>query len=570
MRIDELNAYERRLWEAFPQGRSLDVSEAPAPPAPANTAGEGSHGSPGSPGNSTAPTAAADPTSSRSSTGPTGPTDPVIRSDTIAALLLGAHAEPTPGDRPALRLTGAHVTGRLDLRFAEIVAPVLLTDCRFDEAPLLQGARTRQLVMTGCTLPGLVADTAQIDGRLVVSHCRLTGPLILNRAQINGDLDLRDTTVGYPEGEAISAIHAQVGGDALCTNLAVEGTFRLSGASIDGEFDLEGATLRAPGAYALDAYHVRIAEDFTCHPGFSAEGRVILTGATVAAAVGFCGARLSNPGDIALEAVDVTIDRNFDLGLGLTVDGAVTLDGTSVGTELSFRDAQLTRKDGTALSLRATQARETDLRTRRPIDGVVDARNARLGTLYDAPDTWPADLRLADATYEALALPLPAAERVRWIRRTTGGYLPQPYEQLAAAYRRLGHEDEARTVLLAKQRHRRATLPAHTRLWGHAQDLSVGYGYRPLRAGLWLLALLACGSLYFALHTPAPLDPGKAPPFNAVFYTLDLLVPIITFGQENAFAPHDTGQWLSYALIAAGWILATTVTAGISRAVTRQ
>ncbi|CAM5537928.1 Oxidoreductase OS=Streptomyces tendae OX=1932 GN=GUR47_27220 PE=4 SV=1 [Streptomyces tendae] len=528
MRIDELNAHERRLWDAFSQGRRLDVSDDPAAP------------------------------------------DPVIRSDVVAALLLGAHAEPAPGDRPALRLTGAHITGRLDLGFTDVAAPIHLTDCRFDEAPLLQGARTRQLVLTDCTLPGLVADTAQIDGRLVVTHCRLTGPLVLNRAQINGDLDLRETAIGFPAGEAVSANHAHVGGDALCANLAVEGTFRLSGASIDGEFDLEGASLRAPGRHALDAYHVRVAEDFTFHPGFSAEGRIILSGATVAAAIGFCGARLSNPGDTALEAVDVTVDRNFDLGLGLTVDGAVKLDGTRVGTELSFRDAELTHGDGTALSLRAVQARETDLRTRRPVDGAVDARNARLGTLYDDRDTWPTDLRLADATYETLAFPLPAAERVRWIRRTTGDYLPQPYEQLAATYRRLGHEDEARTVLLAKQRHRRATLPAHTRLWGHAQDLSVGYGYRPLRAGLWLLALLACGSLYFALHTPAPLDPGKAPPFNAVFYTLDLLVPIITFGQEPAFAPHGPGQWLSYTLIAAGWILATTVTAGISRAVTRQ
>ncbi|GAA4991727.1 oxidoreductase [Streptomyces hyderabadensis] len=531
MRLNELNAHERRLWDAFPQGRRVDVSDAPDPAAPAA---------------------------------------PVIRSDVIAALLLGAHAEPTPGDRPALRLTGAHITGRLDLGFTDVAAPVHLTDCRFDEAPLLPGARTRQLVMTDCTLPGLVADTAQIDGRLVLARCRLTGPLNLNRTQINGDLDLRDTAVGFPEGEAISAVHAHVGGDALCTNLAVKGSFRLSGASIDGEFDLEGAALRAPGGHALDAYHVRITEDFTCHPGFSAEGRIILSGATVAAAIGFCGARLSNPGDIALEAVDVTVARNFDLGLGLTVDGAVKLDGTHVGTELSFRDTELTHPDGTALSLRATQARETDLRTRGPIHGAVDARNARLGTLHDAQDTWPTDLRLAEATYDALAAPLPAAERVRWIRRTTDGYLPQPYEQLAATYRRLGHEDEARTVLLAKQRHRRTTLPPHIRLWGHVQDLCVGYGYRPLRAGLWLLALLACGALYFALHTPAPLDPGKAPPFNAVFYTLDLLVPIITFGQDNAFAPRGTGQWLSYALIASGWILATTVTAGVSRAVTRQ
>ncbi|MFJ4270200.1 oxidoreductase [Streptomyces coelicoflavus] len=540
MRLNELNAHERRLWDAYPQGRPVEV--------------------PGAPGASNAPGAPHDPAAP-------GRT---IRSEVVAALLLGVNDAGGPGDRPALRLTGARITGLLDLRFTEITAPVVLTDCRFDEAPLLKGARTRELAMTGCTLPGLVADTAQIDARLALTHCRITGPLVLSRTQINGDLDLRHTKISFPDGEAISAVHAQVGGDALCTDLAVEGTFRLSGAAVDGEFDLEGVSLHAPGRHALDAYHMRVTEDFTCHPGFSAEGRLILSGATVGAAIGFCGARLSNTGDVALEAVDVTVARNFDLGLGLTVDGAVKLDGTRVGTELSFRDAELTHPGGTALSLRAVQARETDLRTRRPVDGTVDARGAHLGTLHDDRDTWPADLRLTDTTYDTLATPLPATDRIRWIRRSPGGYLPQPYEQLASAYRRLGHDDEARTVLLAKQRHRRAGLPAHTRLWGHVQDAAVGYGYRPLRAGLWLLALLACGALYFALHTPDPLDPGKAPPFNAVFYTLDLLVPIVTFGQEPAFAPRGPGQWLSYTLIASGWILATTVTAGVSRALSRQ
>ncbi|UIX33343.1 oxidoreductase [Streptomyces sp. GQFP] len=535
MRLDELNAPERQLWDSFPQGRTVDVRDVPA-----STPTEGA----------------------------------VVRAEVVAALLLGAGPEPGPGDRPALRLTGARITGRLDLRFAEIAVPVVLTDCRFDEAPQLRGARTRELVITGCDLPGLIADTAQIDARLVLSRCQLTGPLVLTRAQINGDLDLSDTTITAPGGEAISAVHATVGGDALCTNLTVDGGFRLSGASIDGEFALDGAALRNPGGHALDAYHVRITEDFTFHPGFSAEGRIILSGATVGAGLGFCGARLSNAGDIALEAIDVTVSRNIDLGRGLTVEGGIKLDGTRIGTELSFRDATLTltltHPEGTALSLRATQARETDLRTRLPIDGTVDARNAHLGTLYDAPDTWPADLRLAETRYDALANPLPAAERVRWIRRTGDGYLPQPYEQLAAAYRKLGHEDEARTVLLARQRHRRTTLAPHVRVWGYVQDAAVGYGYRPLRAGLWLLALLVCGALYFGPHPPAPLEAGKAPQFNAVFYTLDLLVPIITFGQESAFAPRDTGQWLAYTLIASGWILATTVTAGISRAISRQ
>ncbi|MEU2480805.1 MULTISPECIES: oxidoreductase [Streptomyces] len=373
-----------------------------------------------------------------------------------------------------------------------------------------------------------------------------------------------------PGTEAISAVRLTVGGDVLCTNLAVQGTFRISGATISGEFDLESASLSNPGGNALDAYHVHVTEDFTFHPGFSAEGRIILSGATVAAAIGFCGARLNNASDIALEAVDVNVARNFDLGLGLSVNGGIKLDGSRIGTQLSFRNSTLTNPGGTALSLRLTQARETDLRTRQPIDGTVDASHAQLGTLYDAPATWPADLRLTGTTYDALASPLTATERLDWLRRSTNGYLPQPFEQLAADYRRLGHEDEARTVLLAKQRHRRSTLPLHLRVWGYLQDATVGYGYRPLRAGLWLMALLACGALFFGAHPPAPLEAAKAPPFSAVFYTLDLLIPITAFGQETSFAPRGSGQWLAYALTAAGWILATTAATGISRAISRQ
>ncbi|KAF4407626.1 MULTISPECIES: oxidoreductase [Streptomyces] len=528
MRPGELNDTESQLWNSFATGAPVDARGGPPAARPA------------------------------------------VRAEVVAALLLGAGDDVAPGGRPGLRLAGVRVTGRLDLRFAEVAVPVRLEECVFDDVPSLGGARCRELVLCGCVVPGLAAGTAQFDGRLVLSRCRLTGPLVLTGSQIHGDLDLRDTAIAAPGTEAVSAVRLVAGGDVLCGNLDVRGGFRLSGAAVAGEFDLAGASLRNPGGHALDAYHVQIDEDFTFHPGFSSEGRVILSGATVAAGIGFCGALLSNPGDVALEAVDVTVARNFDLGRGLTVDGGVKLDGSNVGTQLSFLDAVLSNPGGTALSLRLAQARETDLRTRRPADGTVDARNARLGTVHDTPACWPADLRLAEATYDALSSPLTAAERLDWLRRSSDGYLPQPYEQLAATYQRLGHDDEARTVLLAKQRERRGMLPPHTRLWAYVQDAAVGYGYRPLRAGLWLMALLACGSLFFGARPPVPVEPETAPRFQAVFYTLDLLVPVTAFGQETAFVARGTGQWLAYALTAAGWILATAVAAGVSRGISRQ
>ena len=140
-------------------------------------------------------------------------------------------------------------------------------------------------------------------------------------------------------------------------------------------------------------------------------------------------------------------------------------------------------------------------------------------------------------SYTALNPHEPADRRLSLLERDGDGYVPYAYEQLAAAYRHGGDEGAARRVQLAKLRRHRATLPWLGRTWGHLQDTTVGYGFRPLRAAVWLLSLLAVGSIAFALRHPSPLNADEAPQFNPVFYTLDLLLPVISFGQEGAFAP---------------------------------
>ncbi|MEV0603229.1 hypothetical protein AB0I82_28605 [Streptomyces sp. NPDC050315] len=157
-----------------------------------------------------------------------------------------------------------------------------------------------------------------------------------------------------------------------------------------------------------------------------------------------------------------------------------------------------------------------------------------------------------------------------WIQRSPG-YSPRPYEQLASWYRNAGHDDDARRVLLAKQRHRRRTLSPATRAWGHLLDVTVGYGYRPWLAGIWLLMLTLLGTLTFATHSPTPVKPGESAPFQPLVYTLDLLIPIGGLGQRTAwYWPDDTIQWLAYLLIAFGWVLTTAVIAGVTRALQKN
>jgi hypothetical protein len=64
------------------------------------------------------------------------------------------------------------------------------------------------------------------------------------------------------------------------------------------------------------------------------------------------------------------------------------------------------------------------------------------------------------------------------------GYDPDPYDNLAASYRDAGHDDRADTVSLVKQQHRYAGYGSAGRIWGWLQEWTVGYGYRPWRAGL--------------------------------------------------------------------------------------
>jgi hypothetical protein len=47
-------------------------------------------------------------------------------------------------------------------------------------------------------------------------------------------------------------------------------------------------------------------------------------------------------------------------------------------------------------------------------------------------------------------------------------------------------------------------------------------------------------------------------------------VPIVGFGQKGAFNPRGWQHWLAAVLIAAGWTLATTIAAGITRVLSRQ
>jgi hypothetical protein len=270
---------------------------------------------------------------------------------------------------------------------------------------------------------------------------------------------------------------------------------------------------------------------------------------------------------------------------GFTADGTVRLRGAQVSDKATFEGAVLNGPpdgDGPALLGMLMQAVDFDFTLARPPSSAVDLRAAQVSYLHDNEHSWPDVVELDGFVYgsikvdeagerrEAVGRRGSVAHRVGWIRRSPG-YTPQPYEQLASWYRKAGHDNDARRVLLAKQRHRRSTLHPVMRAWGHLLDVTVGYGYRPWLAGVWLLALTLLGTLTFSMYAPNPVQRGDSVPFEPLVYTLDLLVPIGGLGQRTAwYWSNGSLQWLAYLLIAFGWVLTTAVIAGVTRALQKN
>ncbi|MEU2284843.1 membrane-associated oxidoreductase [Streptomyces sp. NPDC013178] len=443
-----------------------------------------------------------------------------LRAGVLRALLLNGPAE--PGEIAALKVRGARVTGPLDLRYATIDSVVHLTHCRFEDAPDLIGAHLRYVSLRDSEMPGLSVTRARLDGSLRLTRCRFGGPVRLDGAQISGALFLEEAelTAGTAAQPVLQLNQITLDDDLCARGLRAHGLIRLDGATVAGSLDLEDAELSNPGAHVLDAESLDVGANLLGRR-LRAHGRIDLRGARIPGRVDLLRATLSNPGDTALRASSCAI-------------GELWLRGGA------------------------------------PMEGRLNLRRAEINQLHLEPEMLPDQVRLLDLTYTVLTPHEPAERRLPMLERDDGAYDPHAYEQLTAAYRRVGDDHAARLVQLAKQRRHRSTLPWYGRLWGHLQDAAVGYGFRPLRAAVWLLSLLAVGSVAYAGHHPPPLKAAEAPRFDPVFYTLDLLLPVISFGQESAFAPTGWYQTLSYVLVLTGWILATTVVAGVTRIVSRQ
>ena len=430
----------------------------------------------------------------------------------------------------------------------------------------------------------LCCDGIKVRGNILFCDgFRSEGAVLLRGAELVGNLACRRGTFLNLGKVALDCDRTTFRrGVFLNSRFHAAGEVRLLGATIGGNLVCAGGTLfnaTSDGrGTALRGNRASIAGDIDFRDKFQAFGRVRLLGVTVG-------------GDIACKTgtfdASPVADRRNSSPTSPSATTAIQLQGAKISRGLFLREARILGGldlTGAHCGLLADDPAICDRQTIDAPDGTTLICHLSLdGFAYD---------RVGGARI------LRPEERIRWLDRQpeshlTDSFRPQPWEQLAKVYRASGHEDWARVIAKEKQRRLMrlqrqaawATLRRGEEIWRGAVDLAVwlvswlfrgllgGYGYAVKRLFVIPLAVwLLCAQLFdqaaeqglvvpsapiLVANKAKPGDPDtvpaacranwtRCPPptlpteyrrFSPHLYSADLLLPFVSFGQEDAWTP---------------------------------
>ena len=504
--------------------------------------------------------------------------DRQVRAQLLDELVVGDNGP--KGSRPrALKLAGARITGALNLEAATLACPLSLRNCFFDQAINLREAQASAVRLHGCHAPALDGEQFHSLGNLELKGFTAHWVNLIS-ARIGGELSLDGAHLGNRDsrGVVLRADRITVEGSMSCDSFTTHGIIALTSAKVGGILIFAHARLSNPGNRVLVAHRLTVGQSVFCNNGFTADGEITLTNAHIGGALQLPDARLTNRNGCALQANGISVAWDINCTEGFVAQGKVSLAGAQIGSRVDFREARINDRDrqhGLALDLEAARMRELYLLPLVAPNATINLTNAQVGSFHDDPATWPPTLKLRGFVYERLENDsVSVTDRLRWLTKDLGGYAPQLYEQLAGVYRKASREEDARTVAIAKQRRRRRILKPAGRLWSRLLGLTVGYGYKTWRVGVWLAVLVGLGWWIFDRAYPAHLvaakPPGQRPSFHAGLYTLDLLVPFADFGYQNAWIPTGWARLCYVTWTLAGWVLITAVVAALTGLIKRD
>jgi len=417
-------------------------------------------------------------------------------------------------DPRGIRLRDARLDGVLDLADIQSKRPLVLLDCRTDSPVLLDRASLSSVDLSGLVAPAVSAAWLRVEHYLLLQNVRLDG------------------------GEHEWAVD-------------------LAEAHLGGHLSLRGARL-AGARYALHAPRLRAgAEVFLTD--LRAKGTVRLDGARIGGNLRCDGAKLHATTDAALLGVDMRVDGSLFLrhGSHFTTDSeeyaAVRIRGSRIGGQLVLHTGRATGKY--ALDVKFVRVDQEVLLATDFLDGIL------------FPEGF---------TYAGLPRRANVDEWLGLLAKRTDQYHSQPYLQLAAAHQAAGNERDVRRIRVAQQKDllRRGRLTRWGGLWHRVTGATVGYGYRPAIALLWLAATLATAVvLVTAVAGPAGLTRAATGPCSAVEQiglALNAATPLVkpdTQQRCQILTTTGLGQFVvvaTWLLQALAWAFATLFVAGFT------
>ncbi|GLZ35937.1 hypothetical protein Lesp02_81240 [Lentzea sp. NBRC 105346] len=405
-------------------------------------------------------------------------------------------------DPRGVRIRNARIDGQLDLCDVVAKRPLVLRDCVASEKLLFDRAQLSALDLTGLTAPAVSAPWLKLDHYLYLSNARLDGG--------------QDWAVDLGE------------------------------AHIGGHISMSGATLSTEGEYALHALKLRTGS------------QVYLTAVTAVGTLRFDGARIG--GSLRCDGASFSAEHAAFLGTDIQVEDSILLHSGFRARSESYAAVRIRgARIGGQLVLR--EGRATG-----PI--ALDLKHARIGQeIFLSADYAEGAVDLDGLTYTGVPRDSDLGTWLDMLAHKTPRFASQPYLQLAAAHQAAGQERDVRRIRIAQQRDllRRGQLTRWGRTWHRVTGATVGYGYRPAIALLWLVATLAV-SVGVVLSSGAV----RCAVVDQIGYALNAATPLVkTDVQQRCQVATTTGagQFVvvtTWVLQLLAWAFATLFVAGFT------
>ena len=559
---------------------------------------------------------------------------PVIRAEVIGFFVRGgSEKNPILGNR--IHLQGAHVREVLDLEYCLSPYMLVMMDCHFDDEIKMVHAGFRYLNFADSRLSnGLIGGGMRVDGDLVMEGCSSDKAVLLLDAKIGGGVRCNegaftkgafDTQTKIGEIAALSADRIKVGTNiVLGDGFSAKGGARFLGAQVGGYLNCTGGKFcKNEEGIALAADEIKIGSNLMMGEGFCADGAVLFTGADIGGVaycdegefgglVRFDGANIgrdlllrgskiknNNRGE-SLYANRAKVGGDVSMSRGFSATGSASFMSADVGGVLSCEGGNF--KSG--LFAQGAKIKDALIFSNVKGSGEVNLSFASVDVFTDDEESQDDfNFDLTGFSYSRFLAPTNAKSRINWLGRRPASvpFSPQPFEQAAEALFAVGHDIDARKILLEKEK----LLTEHGSMSGAMRflrrwwDRFAGYGYQLWKTLAWSVGIIIAGAVVFnfaddACHIvpsqPAVVvsekymnaqthkctiegDPTKAmvrlfpeySEFQPLAYSADVFFPFFALHQEPYWEPKpggETNEVVLYALrflfwleVALGWLL---------------